>query len=126
MRRYQDRLYLTPKLAPLSSCKNTLLAWDGISSLALPGGAVLEPVTGWPQADYLVRYRSGGERALPIDRTHSQTLKKILQERGLEPWLRDRVPLVYRGEELVAVAGLFSCKVNSDIPDRPPSWRFFD
>ncbi|GAA5441981.1 tRNA(Ile)-lysidine synthase [Microbulbifer sp. NBRC 101763] len=126
VRRYQDRLYLTPKLAPLSSCKNTLLAWDGISSLALPGGAVLEPVTGWPQADYLVRYRSGGERALPIDRTHSQTLKKILQERGLEPWLRDRVPLVYRGEELVAVAGLFSCKVNSDIPDRPPSWRFFD
>jgi len=37
-------------------------------------------------------------------------LKKVLLERGLEPWLRDRVPLIERDGELVAVGDLFVCQ----------------
>jgi tRNA(Ile)-lysidine synthase len=34
-------------------------------------------------------------------------LKKLLQEAGVPPWERDTIPLLYVGEELAAVAGLW-------------------
>ncbi len=63
-----------------------------------------------------LRWRQGGERCRPVWRQRSQTLKKLFQEVALEPWLRDRVPLVYRGEELVAVGDLWVC-AGHDAPD---------
>lgn len=57
-----------------------------------------------------IRYRQGGERCKPAGRQHSQTLKKLLQDIGLEPWLRDQVPLVYSGDQLVAVGDLWVCE----------------
>lgn len=107
LRRFRGRLYLTPPLSAVPA--EGEWAWDGAGSLALPGGWELAADPGWPAGDYRVRFRRGGERARPTDRQHSQTLKKLLQERGLEPWLRDWVPLVYRGDELVAVGDLFVC-----------------
>jgi len=47
------------------------------------------------------------KRGHPFQRHHSQTLKNLLQEFRLEPWLRDRVPLVMVGDHLVAVADLW-------------------
>lgn len=127
VRRYQGRLYLTPELVRYSMKEvGGQWCWDGISELPLPGGGVLAPSPGWPGSEYRVRYRRGGERAHPSDRVHSQTLKKLLQERALEPWLRDRVPLVYRAGELVAVGGLFTCDVAGLTQAPPPRWRFSD
>ncbi len=83
----------------------------------------MSPGENWPAGDYTVRFRSGGERAKPRERHHSQTLKKLLQEYGLAPWLRDRVPLIFRGGILVAVGDLF---VTAEGPSAPPNWRFFD
>lgn len=57
-----------------------------------------------------VRPRVGGERCTPQGRGHSQTLKKLLQEVALEPWLREGLPLIYSGETLVAVADLWLCE----------------
>ncbi|GLS24720.1 tRNA lysidine(34) synthetase TilS [Marinibactrum halimedae] len=54
-------------------------------------------------------FRQGGERCKPYGRHKSQTLKKLLQEASLEPWLRDRVPLLYCGEKIVAVGDLWVC-----------------
>ena len=49
-----------------------------------------------------VRFRVGGER---MAASHGQrTLKRLLQEQRLPPWLRDAVPLVYAAGRLVAVA----------------------
>ncbi len=59
--------------------------------------------------DVQIRYRTGGERCKPAGRAHSQTLKKLLQDYGLEPWLRDTVPLVFSGDHLVAVGDLWVC-----------------
>jgi tRNA(Ile)-lysidine synthase len=56
-----------------------------------------------------IRYRAGSERCKPEGRAHSQTLKKLLQEYELEPWLRDKVPLVFSGDKLVAVGDLWIC-----------------
>jgi len=57
-----------------------------------------------------IRYRQGGERCKPTDRAHSTTLKKLLQEYQLPPWLRDRVPLLYVKDKLVAVGDLWVCE----------------
>ncbi|WP_445354784.1 tRNA lysidine(34) synthetase TilS [Microbulbifer sp. EKSA008] len=126
VRRFRNRLYLTPELAPIANNSDKSWHWDGRSNLALPAGGILRPSSDWPVDDYRVCYRRGGERAHPVNRSRSQTLKKLLQEWALEPWLRDRVPLVFLGDDLVAVAGLFSCKAGCAIPDEPPGWRFFD
>nr|WP_246394995.1 tRNA lysidine(34) synthetase TilS [Microbulbifer rhizosphaerae] len=107
VRRFRQRLYITP---PLSAADLTgEWRWNGAGTLALPGGWVLEPGPDWPTGHYQVRFRRGGERARPAGRKHSQTLKKLLQEQALEPWLRDLVPLVHRGGELVAVGDIFLC-----------------
>jgi tRNA(Ile)-lysidine synthase len=55
------------------------------------------------------RQREGGERCRPFGRAHSQTLKKCLQEYGLEPWFREGVPLIYSDDNLVAVGDLWIC-----------------
>ena len=53
-----------------------------------------------------VSFRQGGETCRPSGRGGSRKLKKLLQELAVPYWLRDRVPLLYAGEELVAVADL--------------------
>lgn len=68
------------------------------------GGFAIAP------SGFTVRQRSGGERCQPQWRQHSQTLKKLLQESGLEPWLRDQVPLLQVGGEIVAVGDLWVCR----------------
>ncbi|MCW8874871.1 MAG: tRNA lysidine(34) synthetase TilS, partial [Gammaproteobacteria bacterium] len=40
-------------------------------------------------------------------RGHHHALKQLLQESGVPPWERERLPLLYLGEELVAVADLW-------------------
>lgn len=52
-----------------------------------------------------IRYRRGGEACRLAGRP-SKTLKKILQESEIPPWLRSRVPLLYDGEELAYIPGL--------------------
>jgi tRNA(Ile)-lysidine synthase len=72
--------------------------------------------------DLQINYRNGGERCKPAGRNHSQTLKKLLQEYHLEPWLRDQVPLVYCKEELVAVGDLWVCE-GFAAQAGEPSWN---
>lgn len=57
-----------------------------------------------------LRFRQGGERCRPAGRAHSQTLKRLLQDYGVEPWLRESLPLVYSNDDLVAVADLWICE----------------
>ncbi|RYY73416.1 MAG: tRNA lysidine(34) synthetase TilS [Gammaproteobacteria bacterium] len=57
-----------------------------------------------------VRFRQGGERCRPVGRGHSQTLKRLLQDYGVEPWLRESLPLIYSDQNLVAVADLWICE----------------
>ncbi|GAB2505452.1 tRNA lysidine(34) synthetase TilS [Microbulbifer agarilyticus] len=124
LRRYRDRLYLTPQLPRLElAVGEGEWSWDGVVSLALPGGWTLSPSPDWPAGEYSVRFRTHGERARPRERHHSQTLKKLLQEYGLPPWLRDQVPLVFSEGTLLAVGDLF---VTEEGPLKPPIWTFLD
>ena len=95
----------------------------------LPDGAVLSLACA--EANRLsintltVRFRRGGERCRPIGRYRSQTLKKLLQAYELEPWLRDRVPLIYRGGDLLGVGDLWVCHVKGiDTADIHFNWKY--
>ena len=51
-----------------------------------------------------MRARRGGERIQLPGRKHSHALKKMLQQLGVPPWERERLPLVFSAdEELLAV-----------------------
>ncbi|WP_237060101.1 tRNA lysidine(34) synthetase TilS [Microbulbifer sediminum] len=121
-RRYRERLYLLPPLEPADP--DLELAWSGTEALRIPGAGMLLPPAGWPRGNYRVRFRHGGERARPVGRPHSQVLKKLLQEYGLEPWLRERVPLIFEGERMLAVGDLFLCRVaGSESLPEVPRWQ---
>src|SRR5262249_30695021 len=65
-----------------------------------------------------VRYRAGGERICPHDGSRTRELRTLLQEHGIPPWLRDRIPLVYEGERLIAAADLFTSAPARELGDR--------
>lgn len=53
-----------------------------------------------------LRLRQGGETLRPHPKSPTRTVKNLLQEHGVPPWLRERLPLVYCGGRLVAVVGV--------------------
>lgn len=115
LRRYRDRLYLgRPQAAPPADAR---WPWRPEAALELPhgrftaqevqgSGLALARLAG---AQLEIRLRQGGERCRPAGRAHGQTLKRLLQARGVPPWRRAGLPLVYADGELVAVADLFVC-----------------
>ena len=60
-----------------------------------------------PDKKLVVSYRRGGERIRPAAGKHHRSLKKLLQEKRVPPWYRDRIPLLYLNDDLVAVAGFW-------------------
>ncbi|WP_144391729.1 tRNA lysidine(34) synthetase TilS [Pleionea sediminis] len=54
-----------------------------------------------------VRSRKGGERCWPHTRSKATTLKKFFNESGVPGWERDKIPLVFYDEQLVAAVGYF-------------------
>jgi tRNA(Ile)-lysidine synthase len=54
-------------------------------------------------ATLTVKFRQGGERIKLPNRDGTHTLKNLLQEWQVPPWLRDTIPLIYAGEQLIAV-----------------------
>ena len=90
--------------------------WRGEAPLSLPGGGSLEldggaafdkPVFDKPAFDEPLRVsaRQGGERIVLPGRDHSHELKKVLQELGVPPWVRRRLPLLWDSHDRLAAAG---------------------
>lgn len=105
LRRYRDRLYALPPLTVIP--KGWERYWDGAAPLLLPDGQLLlQEGNASASASWRVRYRRGGERLRLAPDGPSRELKTLLQETGVPPWQRERLPLVFAGEELVAVAGI--------------------
>jgi tRNA(Ile)-lysidine synthase len=87
------------------------MEWKGEPELALPGGQLrfrrvkgrgIDPAL----APLTVRARSGGERLQLDPKRPRRTLKNLFQEAGVPPWERERLPLLYRGDDLVWAPGL--------------------
>ena len=62
----------------------------------------------WRQTGQLeVRFRQGGERCQLPGRKGRHELKKLFQQWQLPPWERDRMPLLFFEDQLVAVPSFF-------------------
>lgn len=57
------------------------------------------------EQDLTIRFRQGGEKIKPVGRDSRHDLKSLFQEAGVPVWQRDRIPLLYSGDQLVAVVG---------------------
>src|SRR5690606_5912981 len=121
LRRYRQRLYCLPAGVLATIPGQGVAYWNGQEAFRLDDGSVLsaslfleglradrpyrigfrQPDPGHPGV------RPENIRAQPHDRHHSQRLKKLLQEYALEPWLRNRVPLLWDGDHLAAVGDLW-------------------
>jgi tRNA(Ile)-lysidine synthase len=106
LRLWQGKLYCVPHIAPLAPQE-----WDGNAPCQWADGwLTLEPCRGEGLSAALVagktltiRPRQGGEHITPQKNRPRHTLKNLLQESHIPPWERERLPLVYVGDELVAV-----------------------
>jgi tRNA(Ile)-lysidine synthase len=112
-RRYQEGLFTEKKnLQPRFEAQ----AWNGESRLPLPalGGELrFRRVRGQGiksallnKKSFQIRLRSGGERLRTDARRPSRTLKNLFQEAGVPPWERERMPLLFCGNDLVWAPGL--------------------
>ncbi len=109
LRRYRQALYFVPTAEPAGP--PSVSAWDGYQRVGLGASGVLRWSPGQapgldPRRAYRVVFRSGGEVFQPSGSQHSVSLKRLLQERGVPPWWRSRVPLLVCDGELAAVADL--------------------
>jgi tRNA(Ile)-lysidine synthase len=117
VRRYRDCMYAMRRAAPVP--ENWHANWDG-ACLDLPAGgtlALLHPDArnGALDAVLQVRYRRGGERLKPAGKPHTRDLRLLLQEAGIPPWQRARVPLIYSAGELIAAGDLFLSAAARDL-----------
>ncbi len=105
VRRYRDGLYA---MAPLAPAPAAPLTWETRKPLYLPDDlGVLDAPPGLADTRLSVAFRAGGEALKPAGQAHHRPIKKLLQEAGIVPWMRGRLPLVYRGGVLVAVGDLW-------------------
>ena len=106
IRRYQDRLYIMPPMSRHDP--HQCLSWDAKTPLKISSlGITLTPdILQLSDQPVTVRFRCGGEKIYIPQRGHHISLKNLLNEAGVPPWLRTRLPLIYRNNELVQVIGL--------------------
>lgn len=103
LRRYRNDLFAMSPLA--QPAVDWCVAWDGIAPLALPTGFGTLRL-GTPAA-LLVRARQGGERIAQAG-AHRE-LRTLLQDLGVPPWIRARLPLVFDAEGTLLAAGDLAC-----------------
>jgi tRNA(Ile)-lysidine synthase len=110
--------------------------WQGEARLALPefGATLLMKksrgsglsLAKLQTAPVTVRLRTGGERLRPDAKRPRRSLKNLLQEARLPPWLRARLPLLYCGDTLVYVPGIgidTAFGAQSGEPAVEPQWQ---
>jgi tRNA(Ile)-lysidine synthase len=114
LRRFRDAVYLepvdvTPVVGDLHLLPGERRAVPGVGTVGVLQGAN-GTLALLPGEQLTVRWRQGGERCRLPGRAGSRSLKTLLQEWQVPPWWRDRVPLLYLGDELLAVGDLAQCE----------------
>jgi tRNA(Ile)-lysidine synthase len=108
VRRFRGAIELVPRAGV--DAQGAPQRWNGERSLRLADGSELAArvshgigvsAARLAQAPVSIRGRCGGERVRIARGGRTRTLKNLLQEAGVAPWLRTRLPLLYCGEELV-------------------------
>jgi tRNA(Ile)-lysidine synthase len=114
VQRYQDKAYAMQNLGVFD--QSLVLPWHGEAELewpALNSRLIFRQTQGqgiclakMQSAPVTLRLRSGGETLRPNATSATRSLKNLLQEHCVPPWQRERLPLLYCGDELVCVVGV--------------------
>ncbi|MFJ5409210.1 tRNA lysidine(34) synthetase TilS [Pectobacterium punjabense] len=124
IRRFRQFLYLLP-LVP--SLKDRILPWqptscplslpDNLGTLLLADGgiAVRAPENGEAVS---IRFSTSGTVHI-VGRAHGRQIKKLWQELDVPPWWRDRTPLVFYNDQLIAAVGRFVTREGQVREDQP-------
>jgi tRNA(Ile)-lysidine synthase len=136
LRRFAGALHVVRKLpAPPAGLTRV---WRGERRLALPelGGVLtmlksrvggIDPAR-LKAGKMAVRLRRGGERLQPDCARPRRSLKNLLQEAGVPPWRRSRLPLLFCDGTLVWAPEIgvdCSFQARSGAPGLLPRWREF-
>jgi tRNA(Ile)-lysidine synthase len=103
LRIWKGRLWaMPPRHLPPADWQAT---WHGEPLRLADGGTLaLQPEHARLATPLTLRLRRGGERIKPLGDTHTRDLRDLFQQARLPPWQRMSCPLLYLGDELVAVA----------------------
>ncbi len=153
LRRFEGHLHVVPKLAAhaargrkhtrdrcrtseIEAASDAVRRWRGERRLELPelgGSLVMAPCRGQGVSlarlsggPVTIRLRRGGERLQPDARRPRRTLKNLLQEARVPPWVRKRLPLVFCGQDLVWAPAIgVDCAYRAAPRERAicPEWR---
>lgn len=126
IRRFRGRLYLLPLMVDLRGVR---LGWPANGHLILPDGlgrlisgeGELQLRAPLPLQQVSVRFGAQGRLRI-LGRTHSRPVKKLWQELGVPPWQRERIPIIYYDEQLIAALGAFVSEAGRVPQDEQP-WR---
>lgn len=136
LRRHRGALHLVAALPLLAQTGAKLpRPWCGERSMEWPAlngvlhmrrrrgaGIDLEKLLAQPVT---LRAREGGEKLQPAAARPHRALKDLFQMHGVPPWRRDRLPLLWSGEQLVWVAELgIDCSfiARAGAPGVMPCW----
>jgi tRNA(Ile)-lysidine synthase len=128
VRRYQNQMYALKPV--LEHDIEVVIDWDMQSACRLSGGVLRANLTHGKgiatdvcaDAQLQIRFRKGGEKIQLSNKDHRQELKKLFQEENIPPWERDRLPLLYRDDQLIAVANLW-VDISACSEDDKPAWN---
>ena len=131
--RFAGRLHVVPETGPRAQCYSR--RWRGERKIVLPeaGGILTLARTkgdGISAArlrggNVTIRPRLGGERFRPDPLRPRRSLKNLLQEARVAPWLRERLPLIFHDEMLVWVPGIgvdSAFQAGKGEPSLQPRW----
>lgn len=135
VRRYRDRLHITPRLPDLAGLRDEEVdpatpghpfRWQGETELAFPafGGTLHFDLADegfdpdWLRAQALeIDFRKGGERLKLAPNRPTRAIKYHYQACNVPAWERERLPIVHAGKDLLFAAGVgMDCKHVSNMP----------
>ncbi len=131
LQRYRDGIYRVPEFDVPPPTASIALAPDAHRDVPGVGSVSLQRTFGTglslaPGEQLELRWRQGGERCHLPGRPGSRSLKMLLQEWDVPPWWRDRVPLLYLKDELLAVGDLACCvssRWHAEPREGEPRWN---
>jgi tRNA(Ile)-lysidine synthase len=111
VRRYQQQLYMMLPMQPHDvlqsvviddfhqtiSLEGKLIEWQQTMGKGLKKEVVSQGVS--------LGFRQGGERIQLQGQAHHKSLKHLFQQWHIPPWQRDRIPLLFCDDKLIAIVG---------------------
>lgn len=129
IRRYRQQLFVMQPLEPVDP--DWSLVWtrpedslplpSGLGRLRLEAGAAAGLPDALWQRTIRVRLRRGGETIQLPGRAGHHALRKLFQEAGTPPWIRERTPLIFVDDTLMAIGDQW---LGDAAAFGPPEGRF--